>query len=94
MKYLYYSLCGKAKSKNYPAVRGNITSKKDNFRLIFFFPLAFLNIFKLLPSYASKELTSRTGLKMSELVDFILSNSIGTLIEVIDNDADIYFEIQ
>lgn len=94
MKYLGYSLCNKAKSKSYPVVRGKITSKKENFRLIFFFPLAFLNIFKLLSSWANKELAVKTGLEMGELVDLILSNSIGTLIEITDDEADIYFEIQ
>lgn len=83
--------------RKYPVIQGNINikSKKQKCRASFLFPLSFLGILKWLPKAASQELKKKTRLDMdiSQLVDCIMIYSLGTHVEVISEDADIYLEI-
>lgn len=96
MHHLVSRLHGKVNGKNYPLVRGKIRSKKFKFYIVFLFPLSFLNILKLLPRFIIKELSRNTGLNIDipKIISLILDYSIGTRIELRNNEADIYFEIQ
>lgn len=95
MIFLTYKVRSKNNS-NTPFVRANIKSKKDKFHIIFLFPLSFLNIFKLLPRFIRREITIKTrqNIEINEFMELILACSIGTRIEVVDDENDIYFEIQ
>ena len=96
MAYLAYWFHAKVHSKNYPALRGRIKSKNYFLRAIFFFPLSFLVIFKLLPNAINQELTKQIGheIDLAQLIDLILENCMGTRIEVNCEQLEIYFDIQ
>lgn len=94
--YLACKLSNKSSNKNYPLVKGKISSSKHKFYMIFFLHLGFLNIFTLFPNYISRKLSEKTKLNIEipKLINLILVHSRGTRIEVNSDEADIYFEIQ
>lgn len=96
MSYLATKLRAKNKGKNYPLVRGKISSREDKFHVIFLFPLSFLKIFKLMPNFISREIIRKTRLdiELSELVDLILDCCIGTQVDIASNDGNLFFEIK
>lgn len=78
----------------YPAVRCHIRTKYSCFHTLLFIPLSYLNLLKWIPMRVSKELLKHTHFTIDELVDQLISCSVGTKIEIKHDDVDVTLEVQ
>lgn len=94
-------MCGLAKklhikNKNYSVVRGVIDLNKEKLHVVFIFPLSVLEVLRWTPKTISIELSKKLGrsIDVPALVAEIISCSLGTTLEIVTNEAKIYFVIE
>lgn len=95
MKYLAYQL--HTRSDHYPVLQGQFKNRNIRLHMGFYFPLAFLNLLKLLPTrIINRELTRQLGseIEITHLIDLVLDHSKGARIEINHEQIDFCIEIQ
>lgn len=96
MRHLGKRLKARTKKEAYLAIRGSLNSKKHRLNLHFHFPLSCLNIFKWLPKRLNTAISEDLGLgiEITNLVDQLIGQSRGTLIEVNNEETSLVLEVQ
>ena len=78
---------------NFRCLIGKLNAKKENFNAGLIIPLFFLNVVNLFPDSLLRKINREKGENCKKMINMLLRNGEGLLIEVQSKEADIYFHI-